>query len=140
MSTKTTSSPCQLRLIPAAKVVRYAVIHQNVRIEFYSADVIDIPLTPGSFTLSDQPVEGAVVYQKRHTFRVPSSGLTQQQQLQELVHTPLVALYLDEKGRQKVSGEPLYPLTLSFQPSGGTYSCTLAGKSPSMDLFAVIPE
>ena len=140
MSNKTTSSPCRLRLIPAAKVARFAVIHQNAHVEFYSSDVIDIPLTPGTFKISDSPAEGACIYQKRHTFRVPSSGLTQQQQLQELAHTPLVALYLDEKGRQKVSGEPLYPLTLSVQPSGGTYSCTLAGKCPSMDLFAVIPD
>ena len=140
MSNKTTSSPCRLRLIPAAKVARFAVIHQNAHVEFYSSDVIDIPLTPGTFKISDSPAEGAGIYQKRHTFRVPSSGLTQQQQLQELAHTPLVALYLDEKGRQKVSGEPLYPLTLSVQPSGGTYSCTLAGKCPSMDLFAVIPD
>lgn len=140
MYTKTTSSPCRLRLIPAAKVARFAVIHQNAHVEFYSSDVIDIPLTPGTFKISDSPAEGAGIYQKRHTFRVPSSGLTQQQQLQELAHTPLVALYLDEKGRQKVSGEPLYPLTLAVQPSGGTYSCTLAGKCPSMDLFAVIPD
>ena len=90
MSTKTTSSPCRLRLIPAAKVARFAVIHQTARIEFYSTDVIDIPLTPGTFTLSDQPTEGAAVYQKRHTFRVPSSGLTQQQQLQELAQVQVL--------------------------------------------------
>ena len=136
---QTTSCPCRLRLIPAAKVVRFAVIHQEAVIQYYPSDVIPIDITPASLKLSERPAEGSVVVTKSHTFRVPAAGRDQQSLLDELSNTPLVALYRDEHGREKVSGSPFYPLTLTYQPSGGTYSCTLAGKCTSPDLF-VAPE
>ncbi len=134
MNENLTQAPCHLQLVPYRQVVRFAELHQEAIVQYYTDCLVEMDLTPGSLKLSDSPGTDGM-YSKKHTFRVPNTGLEMQRKLEELGSTYLVALYRDEKGRQKVSGSPLYPLTLKFQPNGGTFACTLEGKTPWVDLF-----
>lgn len=134
MKENLTQAPCLLQLVPYKQVVRFAELHEEAYVQYYTDNLVEVDLTPGSLKLSDTPGNDGM-YTKKHSFKVPATGLDMQRKLKELGSTYLVALYKDEKNRQKVSGSPLYPLTLKCQPSGGTLTCTLEGKTPWMDLF-----
>ena len=136
MNQNLTGVPCHLKLVPSELLVRFAPLHEDAAVAYYDRDVMDIDVTPGSLKLGDTEQDG--LYQKRHTFEVKNLGVDVQRKFVELSKRTLVAFYQDAKGRQKVSGSPLYPLRMTVQPNGGTYACTLTGKTPWMDLFVIV--
>ena len=126
-------APCGLRLVPSERVARFARLHEEGMVEYYHEFAVDLSPTPGTLRIGDTERDGT--YQKRITLEVRNTGPDAQRKLKELTTGRWVAFYTDEHGRKKVSGSPLYPLELTAQPNGGTYTCTLTGRTPWMDLY-----
>jgi len=47
----------------------------------------------------------------------------------------LVAVYIDESGKQRVAGSPDWPLTLDYTTEGGVFIVTLQGEDVRPDGF-----
>lgn len=128
-----TTVPHCLRLVDVERVVVFSELHQEAVLRVApGAEVEMTAMVPGTLKLSDQMKDD--VAEKRHTFEIRNEGAHTLRQLELLAKSRLMALYEDEKGVQRVSGAPLYPLALTYQQKGGTLQCTITGRTPWLDL------
>jgi hypothetical protein len=95
-----------------------------------------IDLVPGSLKISDAiNTENTPYYEKKHTFKKAGVSAETSRFLDIMTKQRFVALYTDEKGNERISGTPDYPLSLSYYIDEGLYNVTLAGKNAHQDVF-----
>lgn len=108
--------------------------HENIRrFSSYLSEVIMITVgheyesmaVPGSLKVSDAADDGT--HTKKITFSVAPCNEKIMQNLQLLSAMRLVAVYVDENGRERVCGSPSLPLKLSYTYEGGGCAVTLEG-------------
>lgn len=113
-------------------MLRFAITHQEAHVLHTGFPYI-LDVTPGSLTLSDQ--ESGEFYVKNHTFRVRAASAWLSERLRILTTCHLIAIYQDERGHDRVSGSVSHPLSLSYRIVGGSFICTLSGKTLYPDTF-----
>lgn len=127
----TTSSPCHLRLYPIDQVLRFAVIDGVAHLTIIGKPV-ELNLVPGTLMPADQFTD--MTHDKRHTFRVRSTGETDVPLLEAITHGHYVATYTDERGVERISGSPSHPLTFGYSRQQASWACTLSGRSLHPDI------
>lgn len=133
------TSPCRLRLYPLDQVLRFAVIdgvaHLTLVGEPYIPNVV-----PGTLAIGDQP--SGNLHVKNHSFRMRSKSSTDIRWLEQLTNGYFIALYFDERGIERVSGTPSYPLTAAYSRQEGQWLCQLTGTStlPDVEMAAAVSQ
>lgn len=122
------SAAYSLRLIPANKINRFALILSRAFVSFQSG-YYDIPVVPGSFVPDVQPEEseGGLIYNVGHTFDVALTNIENEELLAGLSKQEFIAIYINEAGQEIVSGTPQTPLKLTYSIIAGKYQCQLTG-------------
>lgn len=125
-----TSSAYDLRIIPLEDVAVCTQIGTRIFVK-YESEPVKIGIVPGTFfpNCALEEEEGSEIYTISHSFKVSKHDA----EILKLLHLYkdgwLIALYIDQNGRETVSGSTSYPLKLSLYPEGEYYACTLKGKN-----------
>jgi hypothetical protein len=88
---------------------------------------------PGTLTVSSNEDDGVI--DKKITMSLPDVTEEFVDSLESYGGSLLVAVYSDERGRQRVCGSPDWPLTLSYSTDGGICAITLEGRDTRPDAF-----
>lgn len=111
-----------LRLLDAKKIFSMGVLQGVAHI--LTIDLgIEMKAVPGSVQPTDTAEDG--LYHKLIAFRLGQVSRERTQLLESLTADDLVAIYVDEHGRQRVSGCLDWPMRFTFSMAGGLYECQL---------------
>lgn len=128
----TVSAAHSLRLISISNVLAFGVVQSRAFIKSIG-ELEEMKIVPGTLTAEDGVNDG--LYNKKYSFKLPGVSSNKTVYLENIKKDRYIALYVDEKGNERVSGSPDNPLSLSYEIKGGLYSCTLTGISTEPDAF-----
>ena len=111
-----------LRVLNARKIFSFGILHGEAHILSLESG-IELAAVPGSIQPSDTAEEG--LYHKLIAFRLGQVSRERTELLQSLTADDIVAIYVDEHGRQRVSGSLDWPMRFTFSIAGGLYECQL---------------
>lgn len=111
-----------LRVLNAAKIFSLGVLHGEADILTLD-EGLELAAVPGSIQPTDTAEEG--LFHKLIAFRMGQVTRERTQLLESLTADPIVAIYVDEHGRNKVAGNLDWPMRFTFSISGGLYECQL---------------
>lgn len=130
---RSTVSTCHsLKIIPLFRLTRFARIKSRVVMAVLGgAD--DAGEVPGSVKLSHSTDNGLV--KKKITFERSDVSDVTADILDGYKVSRLIATYVDESGKRRVTGSPDYPLSLDYSTEGGVFSVILQGDDTVPDAF-----
>jgi len=96
-------------------------------------EAIDAEAVPGTVKISTTTDNGKL--KKKITFERSDVSESVADTLEGYKVSRLVAVYIDESGKQRVSGSPDWPLTLDYITEGGVFIVTLQGEDVHPDGF-----
>ena len=123
-----------LRLLNAKKIFSFGILHGGAYI--LTADLgIEMKAVPGSIQPTDTAEEG--LYHKLIAFRLGQVSRERTELLKSLTADDIVAIYVDEHGRNRVAGTLDWPMRFTFSIAGGLYECQLecSGVEPNLYLM-----
>lgn len=132
MNRSTVSTCHSLKIIPLARLSRFARIQSRVIIMLLG-EAIDAEAVPGTVKISTTTDNGKL--KKKITFERSDVSESVADILEGYKVSRLVAVYIDESGRQRVAGSPDWPLTLDYTTEGGVFIVTLQGEDVRPDGF-----
>ncbi|MCX4289062.1 MAG: hypothetical protein OSJ46_06120 [Duncaniella sp.] len=132
MNRSTVSTCHSLKIIPLARLSRFARIQSRVIIMLLG-EAIDAEAVPGTVKISTTTDNGKL--KKKITFERSDVSESVADTLEGYKVSRLVAVYIDESGKQRVSGSPDWPLTLDYITEGGVFIVTLQGEDVHPDGF-----
>ena len=132
MNRSTISTCHSLRIIPLARLSRFARIQSRVIIMLLG-EAIDAEAVPGTVKISTTTDNGKL--KKKITFERSDVSESVADILEGYKVSRLVAVYIDESGKQRVAGSPDWPLTLDYTTEGGVFIVTLQGEDVRPDGF-----
>lgn len=121
-----------LKIIPLARLSRFARIQSRVIIMLLG-EAIDAEAVPGTVKISTTTDNGKL--KKKITFERSDVSESVADILEGYKVSRLVAVYIDESGKQRVAGSPDWPLTLDYTTEGGVFIVTLQGEDVRPDGF-----
>lgn len=122
---RTIVSSCHsLRLIPLGRIKRFARLKSKV-ILLTLGEAEDAEAIPGSLKVAMTSDNGLIKTQI--TFERSNVSPLVADALEDYKALHLVATYVDENGRARVAGSPLWPLSLDYICEDGVFSVTLDG-------------
>ena len=121
-----------LKLVPLTTLSRFARIKSTAHIVMLG-DGMDAGAIPGSITATTGTDEDRVT--KRITYKCAELTAEMGDWLATMKARRLIALYVDERGNDRVCGSPDWPLTLDYTPGDGVYEVTLTGADTAPDLY-----
>ncbi len=111
-----------LRLLDARKIFSFGILQGSAYI--LTTDLgIEMKTVPGSVQSTDTAEEG--LYHKLIAFRMGQVSQERTQLLESLTADDIVAIYVDEHGRNRVAGNLDWPMHFTFSIAGGLYECQL---------------
>lgn len=111
-----------LRVLDATKVVSLGVLQGGAYM--LSLDLgIELAAVPGTVSPSDIAEDG--LFHKLIAFRMGQVSQERTELLQVLSVTPIIAIYVDEHGHNRVAGSLDWPMVLTYSITGGLYECQL---------------
>lgn len=130
---RSTVSTCHsLKIIPLSRLTRFARIKSRVVMAVLGgAD--DAGVVPGSVKLSHSTDNGLV--KKKITFERSDVSDVTADILDGYKVSRLIATYVDESGKRRVTGSPDYPLSLDYSTEGGVFFVILQGDDTAPDAF-----
>lgn len=134
MSRSTVSTCHSLKIIPLAKITRFAQLASRVSM-ILLGDAIDAEAVPGSVKISTTTDNGNV--KKKITFERSDVSESSAAYLELLKASHLIATYVDESGNTRVAGSPNWPLSLDYSTEGGVFTVSLSGEDIKPDGFLV---
>lgn len=132
MNRSTVSTCHSLKLIPLARLSRFARIQSRVIIMLLG-EAIDAEAVPGTVKISTTTDNGKL--KKKITFERSDVSEAAADILEGYKVSRLIAVYVDESGKQRVAGSPDWPLTLDYTTEGGVFIVTLQGEDVRPDGF-----
>ena len=132
MDRSTVSTCHSLKIIPLARLSRFARIQSRVIIMLLG-EAIDAEAVPGTVKISTTTDNGKL--KKKITFERSDVSEAAADQLERYKVSRLVAVYVDESGKQRVAGSPDWPLSLDYATEGGVFTVTLQGEDTRPDGF-----
>ncbi len=132
MDRSTVSTCHSLKIIPLARLSRFARIQSRVIIMLLG-EAIDAEAVPGTVKISTTTDSGKL--KKKITFERSDVSEAAADQLERYKVSRLVAVYVDESGKQRVAGSPDWPLSLDYTTEGGVFTVTLQGEDVRPDGF-----
>lgn len=132
MNRSTVSTCHSLKLIPLARLSRFAQIQSRVII-LLLGEAIDAEAVPGTVKISTTTDNGKL--KKKITFERSDVSEAVADLLEGYKVSRLVAVYVDESGKQRVAGSPDWPLSLDYTTEGGVFTVTLQGEDIRPDGF-----
>ena len=132
MARSTVSTCHSLKIIPIARLSRFARIQSRVIIKLHG-DAIDSEAVPGTVKISTTSENGKL--QKKITFERSEVSEAVADLLEEYKVSRLIAVYVDESGKQRVAGSPEWPLALDYTTEEGVFTVTLQGEDVRPDGF-----
>ena len=132
MNPSTVSTCHSLKLIPLARLSRFAQIQSRVII-LLLGEAIDAEAVPGTVKISTTTDNGKL--KKKITFERSDVSEAVADLLEGYKVSRLVAVYVDESGKQRVAGSPDWPLSLDYTTEGGVFTVTLQGEDIRPDGF-----
>ena len=132
MNRSTVSTCHSLKIIPLARLSRFARIQSRVIIMLLG-EAIDAEAVPGTVKISTTTDNGKL--KKKITFERSDVSESVADILEGYKVSRLVAVYIDESGKQRVSGSPDWPLSLDYTTEGGVFIVTLQGEDIRPDGF-----
>ncbi len=132
MNRSTVSTCHSLKLIPLARLSRFAQIQSRVII-LLLGEAIDAEAVPGTVKISTTTDNGKL--KKKITFERSDVSEAVADLLEVYKVSRLVAVYVDESGKQRVAGSPDWPLSLDYTTEGGVFTVTLQGEDIRPDGF-----
>lgn len=121
-----------LKIIPISAMLNY-VEWDTFAYMMLKSEPHEIRAVPGTVQVADNIEEG--VFVKKITFNVGKVTPELSQLLDIYRKEKVAALYVDDNGNLRVCGSPSYPLSFSYEISGGVYKCTLEGKGTAINPF-----
>lgn len=132
MKKQVLSSPHGLTLIPVSGVIRFARINSRTVLTVLG-EKLDAFEIPGSIKTGNTIESG--VFKKTISYERRGGSPLIADELEQLRHTRLVAVYMDEYGDRRVAGSPTYPLSLEYSSTEGGYAVTLTGEDTAADSY-----
>lgn len=132
MNRSTVSTCHSLKIIPLARLSRFARIQSRVIIMLLG-EAIDAEAVPGTVKISTTTDNGKL--KKKITFERSDVSESVADILEGYKVSRLVAVYIDESGKQRAAGSPDWPLTLDYTTEGGVFIVTLQGEDVRPDGF-----
>lgn len=132
MNRSTVSTCHSLKIIPLARLSRFARIQSKV-ILMLLGEAIDAEAVPGTVKISTTTDNGKL--KKKITFERSDVSEAVADLLEGYKVSRLVAVYVDESGKQRVAGSPDWPLSLDYTTEGGVFTVTLQGEDVRPDGF-----
>ena len=132
MNRSTVSTCHSLKIIPLDRLSRFARIQSRVIIMLLG-EAIDAEAVPGTVKISTTTDNGKL--KKKITFERSDVSESVADILEGYKVSRLVAVYIDESGKQRVAGSPDWPLTLDYTTEGGVFIVTLQGEDVRPDGF-----
>lgn len=132
MNRSTVSTCHSLKIVPLARLSRFARIQSRVIIMLLG-EAIDAEAVPGTVKISTTTDNGKL--KKKITFERSYVSESVADILEGYKVSRLVAVYIDESGKQRVAGSPDWPLTLDYTTEGGVFIVTLQGEDVRPDGF-----
>ena len=132
MNRSTVSTCHSLKIVPLAQLSRFARIQSRVIIMLLG-EAIDAEAVPGTVKISTTTDNGKL--KKKITFERSDVSESVADILEGYKVSRLVAVYIDESGKQRVAGSPDWPLTLDYTTEGGVFIVTLQGEDVRPDGF-----
>ena len=132
MNRSTVSTCHSLKIIPLARLSRFARVQSRVIIMLLG-EAIDAEAVPGTVKISTTTDNGKL--KKKITFERSDVSESVADILEGYKVSRLVAVYIDESGKQRVAGSPDWPLTLDYTTEGGVFIVTLQGEDVRPDGF-----
>ena len=132
MNRSTVSTCHSLKIIPLARLSRFARIQSRVIIMLLG-EAIDAEAVPGTVKISTTTDNGKL--KKKITFERSDVSESVADILEGYKVSRLVAVYIDESGKQRVAGSPDWPLTLDYTTEGVVFIVTLQGEDVRPDGF-----
>lgn len=111
-----------LRVIACGKIFSMGVLHGEAHLLTIDRG-IELKAVPGSVQPTDTAEEG--LYHKLIAFRLGQVSRQRTLLLESLTAEDLVAIYVDEHGRNRVAGSLEWPMRFTFSITGGLYECQL---------------
>lgn len=111
-----------LRVIPCGKIFSMGVVQGEAHLLTFDSG-IELKAVPGSVQPTDTAEDG--LYHKLIAFRLGQVSRARTLLLESLTAEDLVAIYIDEQGRNKVGGSLDWPMRFTFSITGGLYECQL---------------
>lgn len=124
-----------LQLIPVEYVSYFAYFGTTAALEMTAAP-LNADAIPGTITV--QSSETGTEKNKVISFKRAPLSPSIQAQLTRLLPVLMIAIYTDEAGNRRVCGSPAFPLRLGFTISGGSYNCTLNGRTTGEDPIVTV--
>lgn len=132
MNRSTVSTCHSLKIIPLARLSRFARIQSRVIIMLLG-EAIDVEAVPGTVKISTTSDSGKL--KKKITFERSDVSEASADILEGYKVSRLIAVYVDESGKQRVAGSPDWPLSLDYTTEGGVFAVTLQGEDVRPDGF-----
>lgn len=132
MNRSTVSTCHSLKIIPIARLSRFARIQSRVIIMLLG-EAIDAEAVPGTVKISTNSDSGKL--KKKITFERSDVSEASADILEGYKVSRLIAVYVDESGKQRVAGSPDWPLSLDYTTEGGVFAVTLQGEDVRPDGF-----
>lgn len=132
MNRSTVSTCHSLKIIPLSRLSRFARIQSRVII-LLLGEAIDAEAVPGTVKISTTTDNGKL--KKKITFERSDVSEAVADLLEVYKVSRLVAVYVDESGKQRVAGSPDWPLSLDYTTEGGVFTVTLQGEDIRPDGF-----
>lgn len=111
-----------LRVVPCGKIFSMGIVHGEAHLLTIDRG-IELKAVPGSVQPTDSAEEG--LYHKLIAFRLGQVSQARTLLLESLTAEDLVAIYVDEHGRNRVAGSLEWPMRFTFSVAGGLYECQL---------------
>lgn len=114
-----------LRVLDATQVVSLGVLQGGAYM--LSLDLgVELDAVPGSVNPSDTAEDG--LFHKLIAFRMGQVSQERTELLQSLSATRIIAIYVDEHGKNRVAGSLDWPMTLTYSIASGLYECQLESR------------
>ena len=123
-----------LELIPVESIDVFARLGGSARLTLRpGCGSTDSGAIPGTIKVGHSTKNGLMA--KSINYEIPGPDVATERMLRTLSLQRLVAVYVDERGNEKICGSPTYPLRLTYTPDEGFYSVTLTGTDSEADAF-----
>lgn len=111
-----------LRVLDASNVFSMGVLQGVAYILSFDLG-IELDAVPGTVIPSDTAEDG--LFHKLIAFRLGQVSQKRTELLQALSATQIIAIYVDEHGKNRVAGSLDWPMVLTYSVAGGLYECQL---------------
>ncbi len=111
-----------LRVLDASKVFSMGVLQGGVYMLSFDLG-IELDAVPGTVVPSDTAEDG--LFHKLIAFRLGQVSQSRTELLQALSAIQIIAIYVDEHGKNRVAGSLDWPMVLTYSIAGGLYECQL---------------